>query len=66
VFLGKQLQGLKFKEMRPVRHDMQIVFQDPYGSLSPRMSVSDIIEEGLWVHQPGCRRTSARRASLRR
>ena len=38
--------------MRPIRHDMQIVFQDPYGSLSPRMSVSDIIEEGLWVHQP--------------
>ncbi len=52
VFMGKQLQGLKFKEMRPVRHDMQIVFQDPYGSLAPRMSVSDIIEEGLWVHQP--------------
>src|SRR5436305_2116031 len=52
VFMGQQLQGLKFKEMRPVRHDMQIVFQDPYGSLSPRMSVSDIIEEGLWVHQP--------------
>ena len=38
--------------MRPFRHDMQIVFQDPYGSLSPRMSVSDIIEEGLWVHHP--------------
>ena len=38
--------------MRPFRHDMQIVFQDPYGSLSPRMSVSDIVEEGLWVHQP--------------
>src|SRR5205085_8861557 len=52
VFIGKPLQGLKFKEMRPVRHDMQIVFQDPYGSLSPRMSVSDIIEEGPWVHQP--------------
>ena len=52
VFMGTQLQGLKFKEMRPHRRDMQIVFQDPYGSLSPRMSVSDIIEEGLWVHQP--------------
>jgi microcin C transport system ATP-binding protein len=38
--------------MRPFRHDMQIVFQDPYGSLSPRMSIADIIEEGLWVHQP--------------
>ena len=52
VFLGKPLQGLKFKAMRPFRHDMQIVFQDPFGSLSPRMSISDIIEEGLWVHQP--------------
>lgn len=52
VFMGKNVQGLKFKEMRPLRSDMQIVFQDPYGSLSPRMSVSDIIEEGLLVHQP--------------
>jgi microcin C transport system ATP-binding protein len=52
VFLGRDLQGLKFKEMRPFRHDMQIVFQDPYGSLSPRMSIADIIEEGLKVHQP--------------
>ena len=52
VFLGKPLQGLKFKAMRPFRHNMQIVFQDPFGSLSPRMSVSDIIEEGLWVHHP--------------
>jgi microcin C transport system ATP-binding protein len=52
VFMGHAIQGLKFKEMRPYRRDMQIVFQDPYGSLSPRMSVSDIIEEGLWVHHP--------------
>ena len=52
VFMGQNIQGLKFKEMRPHRREMQIVFQDPYGSLSPRMSVSDIIEEGLWVHHP--------------
>jgi len=52
VFMGHEVQGLKFKEMRPFRRNMQIVFQDPYGSLSPRMSVSDIIEEGLWVHHP--------------
>jgi microcin C transport system ATP-binding protein len=52
VFMGKTVQGLKFKEMRPFRRDMQIVFQDPYGALSPRMSISDVIEEGLWVHHP--------------
>ncbi|MGH6727829.1 MAG: ATP-binding cassette domain-containing protein, partial [Pseudolabrys sp.] len=52
VFMGNAIQGLKFKEMRPFRRNMQIVFQDPYGSLSPRMSVSDIIEEGLKVHHP--------------
>src|SRR5579872_3472797 len=52
VFLGKAIQGLRFKEMRPLRHDMQIVFQDPFGSLSPRMPVADIVAEGLLVHQP--------------
>ncbi|MCK1713252.1 MULTISPECIES: ABC transporter ATP-binding protein [unclassified Bradyrhizobium] len=52
VFLGKDIQGLRFEEMRPFRRDMQIVFQDPFGSLSPRMSVADIIAEGLSVHQP--------------
>ena len=52
VFLGRDIQGLQFKEMRPLRRDMQIVFQDPYGALSPRMSVGDIIAEGLGVHQP--------------
>jgi microcin C transport system ATP-binding protein len=52
AFMGKDLQGLRFKQMRPFRRDMQIVFQDPYGSLSPRMSVGDIIKEGLKVHHP--------------
>jgi microcin C transport system ATP-binding protein len=52
VFLGSTITGLTFQQMRPFRLHMQIVFQDPYGSLSPRMSVSDIIEEGLWVHHP--------------
>jgi microcin C transport system ATP-binding protein len=52
LFMGNKLQGLRFKAMRPFRRDMQIVFQDPYGSLSPRMSVADIIKEGLNVHHP--------------
>ncbi len=53
VYAGRALQGLKVKEMRPLRADLQIVFQDPFGSLSPRMSVEDIIAEGLDVHRPG-------------
>jgi len=51
VFLGEPLQGKKWKALRPLRKEMQIVFQDPYGSLSPRMSVGQIIEEGLLIHQ---------------
>src|SRR4051812_19059871 len=52
VFLGSNIQGLRFKDMLPFRRDMQIVFQDPFGALSPRMSVGDIVAEGLTVHQP--------------
>src|ERR1700734_3097273 len=52
VFMGNKLQGLRFKQMRPFRRDMQIVFQDPYGSLSPPLSVADIIKKGLQVHPP--------------
>jgi len=50
VFEDRDLADLNAREMRPLRRDMQIVFQDPYGSLSPRMSVGDIIVEGLKVH----------------
>ena len=52
AFMGAPLQGLTFKAMRPYRRNMQIVFQDPYGSLSPRLSIADIVEEGLEVHHP--------------
>jgi microcin C transport system ATP-binding protein len=57
VFLGHEIQGLRFKEMLPYRRDMQIVFQDPFGALSPRMSVGDIVAEGLSVHQPSLSQT---------
>ena len=55
VFLGRDIQGLSQGQMRPLRRDMQIVFQDPYGSLSPRMTAEQIIAEGLGVHgvEPG-------------
>ncbi|MDR9804345.1 ABC transporter ATP-binding protein [Rhizobium hidalgonense] len=51
AFVGKDIAGYSFNEMRPLRNQLQIVFQDPYGSLSPRMSVGDIIAEGLKVHE---------------
>jgi len=52
AFLGQDIQGRSWKETRPLRKDMQVVFQDPYGSLSPRMSVTEIVTEGLNVHAP--------------
>ncbi len=52
VFLGDRIDGKSVAEMRPLRRDMQIVFQDPYGSLSPRMSVAEIVAEGLNVQRP--------------
>jgi microcin C transport system ATP-binding protein len=52
VFLGNDIAERNFEQVRPLRRQMQIVFQDPYGSLSPRMSVGDIVGEGLKVHEP--------------
>ena len=49
-FQGEALDGLNQKQLRPWRRQMQVVFQDPFGSLSPRMSVAQIISEGLEVH----------------
>jgi microcin C transport system ATP-binding protein len=51
-FNGTELQGLTFDEIRPLRKEMQIVFQDPFGSLSPRLSIGQIVGEGLAVHHP--------------
>jgi microcin C transport system ATP-binding protein len=52
-FEGASIQGLNRAALRPLRRRMQIVFQDPYGALSPRMSVAEIVGEGLAVHEPG-------------
>jgi microcin C transport system ATP-binding protein len=53
VFLGDRIDGLSSQQVRPKRKDLQVVFQDPYGSLSPRMSVAEIVAEGLGVQQKG-------------
>ncbi|AOG09281.1 ABC transporter ATP-binding protein [Agrobacterium sp. RAC06] len=50
-FIGKDIDAFSYSEMRPLRDRLQIVFQDPFGSLSPRMSVGEIIAEGLKVHE---------------
>ncbi|GLK68759.1 ABC transporter ATP-binding protein [Hansschlegelia plantiphila] len=65
AYLGKPLAGLGFSEMRPFRKDMQIVFQDPYGSLSPRMPVVDIVSEGLGVQGKRLKRAEKREAVAR-
>ncbi|MGV0818110.1 ABC transporter ATP-binding protein [Martelella sp. AMO21009] len=53
AFVGKDIDAYSFKAMKPLREQMQIVFQDPYGSLSPRMSIGEIIAEGLKIHERG-------------
>lgn len=53
VVLGRDISALTGKDLRPLRRDMQIVFQDPFGSLSPRMTIEQIIAEGLGVHGLG-------------
>ncbi|TQV83248.1 ABC transporter ATP-binding protein [Denitrobaculum tricleocarpae] len=53
AFNGREIQGLGSGELRPLRREMQVVFQDPFGSLSPRLSIGQIIEEGLKIHELG-------------
>jgi oligopeptide/dipeptide ABC transporter ATP-binding protein len=56
VFDGRDITALSQRRLRPLRRDMQIVFQDPYGSLNPRMTVRSIVEEGLVIHGDGKRK----------
>jgi microcin C transport system ATP-binding protein len=53
AYCGQRIDGFDSRQMRPLRKEMQVVFQDPYGSLSPRLSISQIIEEGLLIQSPG-------------
>ena len=60
VVLGRDVQSLGYDALRPMRKAMQIVFQDPYGSLSPRMSVAEIVAEGLFIQHPDLTQEAAR------
>ncbi|KZL27901.1 ABC transporter ATP-binding protein [Pseudovibrio sp. WM33] len=62
VYLGNDITGAAKKKMQPLRKEMQLIFQDPFGSLSPRMTVGQIITEGLLVHEP---QLSAKERDLR-
>ena len=61
AFRGREIQGVPEGQLRSLRREMQVVFQDPFGSLSPRLSAAQIIEEGLRVHRLGDTPTERRR-----
>jgi microcin C transport system ATP-binding protein len=58
VFMGQNIQGMKSRALRPRRREMQIVFQDPFGSLNPRLTIGQIVGEGLQAHGIGRDRTA--------
>jgi oligopeptide/dipeptide ABC transporter ATP-binding protein len=57
---GRELGGLSRAELRPLKRDLQVVFQDPLASLNPRMTVGDIVAEPLWTHRPELSKTAVR------
>jgi microcin C transport system ATP-binding protein len=65
VYCGRRIDGLRSKEMRPLRRQMQIVFQDPFGSLSPRLSIAEIVEEGLIAQKTRMNAAERRQAVAR-
>jgi ABC-type microcin C transport system duplicated ATPase subunit YejF len=62
VFMGKRIDALAAEALRHQRADMQLVFQDPFSSLNPRMTVGQIVAEGLLIHQPHLSRAEVRNA----
>ena len=64
VYLGRNIETLPAAELKPLREEMQMVFQDPYGSLSPRMTVLSIVEEGLLTHRPELSRNEREATAL--
>ena len=56
-FAGQDIRGFSGTDLRKLRRDMQVVFQDPFGSLSPRMSIAQIVGEGLEIHEPSLTRS---------
>ncbi|OYV36476.1 MAG: microcin ABC transporter ATP-binding protein, partial [Rhodospirillales bacterium 20-64-7] len=65
VFAGQNIAALSARQLRALRSRLQVVFQDPYGSLAPRLTVADIIGEGLALHAPGQSRAERRDAIAR-
>ncbi len=65
VALGQRIDAMRSRDIKPLRKDLQVVFQDPYGSLSPRMSVADIVVEGLRVQKPNLTLDESREAAAR-
>ena len=64
VYLGNEIQHLQGKALRSLRHNMQMIFQDPYSSLNPRITVGGIVSEGLKLHHPELSRAEVRRQVL--
>ena len=64
VYLGNNIDSVSLKSLKPLREELQMVFQDPYGSLSPRMTVLNIVEEGLQTHMPQLNKVERQQLSL--